>query len=387
MKKKTAYILILPLILCSCSKKEAAYSTEIINGIKVIHNSRLHSDTEYKDIGIAVDLVVGVEEGKDEYMLYSPVDIDTDQQGNIYILDMKDALIKKYDPDGLFISTIGRKGKGPGEFDRPNQIEIDSSNRIIVADPYQRRYTFLSSKGDLIKSVRMGPYVTSLVCGKEGLILAGYGWVDTDGMQEHRISRLDSETGKINDMFVQKQYWPARLMNDQLRYDFPYFVRAAIDSQNRIIVGVGTDYEFRVLDSDGELEFKFTKVYDKISVRGEMLGQIANITLKGPNPYVKNPYFPVFESLSIDEEDNIWIQHHVPKWIGKINTETFYDVFSPEGFFLFTTKIPGHIDGSLKFKNGFVYALKLRESGFIQAVRYSYLKESTGLARAALKDW
>jgi hypothetical protein len=94
--------------------------------------------------------------------------------------------------------------------------------------------------------------------------------------------------------------------------------------------------------------------------------------LKGPNPYVKNPYFPVFESFSVDEQDNIWIQHHKPKWVGKINAETVYDVFSPEGIFQYSTSIPGHILGSLKSKNGCIYALRLKEAGFIEAVRFGY---------------
>jgi hypothetical protein len=374
MRIKVVFVLIAALFLCACSKKKAPYRTEIIDGITVVHNLRIDPEKAYKDLAFVEDLTIGVEEGEADYMLYSPVDIDADLDGNLYILDMKDAWVKKYDPEGLFICNIGRKGKGPGEFDRPNHMEIDSANRIIVADPYQRRFEFLSRDGDYLKSVRMGPYVSSLESGQDGSILAGYGWYESDGTQEYRIGRLDEESGKIKDLFTQKQYWPARLQNDQLRYDFPYFVRSAIDSQNRIIAGAAIEYEFSVFHRDGELEFKFNKAFDRIPVKGEMLAQIENITLKGPNPYVKNPYFPVFESLSIDEEDNIWIQQYQPKWTGKINTETVYDVFSDKGIFLFTTKIPGHIRGILKFKNGFIYALRSNEAGFIEMVRLRHKK-------------
>ncbi|UCE40246.1 MAG: 6-bladed beta-propeller [Candidatus Aminicenantes bacterium] len=373
IKKNIVFVLCVVLLSLCCAKKEAtSYITEIIDGVTVVQNLRLNPEAAYKELAFAEDLRIGVEEGEDDYMLYSPVDIDADPDGNIYILDMRDSQVKKYDPEGQFIGNIGRKGQGPGEFDRPNNMELDSIDRILVADPYQRRFEFLARGGNYIKSVRMESYVTSLACGKDGLILIGYGWDESDGSQEYRIGRFCGETGEVTDLFSQKQYWPARLMNDQLRYDFPYFVRTAIDSQNRIIVGVGIDYEIRVLRSNGELEFKFSKVHDKIPVKGEMLEQISNITLKGRNPYVQNPYFPVFESLSIDEEDNIWIQHHQPKWVGKINTETVYDVFSPKGIFQFMTKIPGHIIRSLKFKNGCIYALKLKDEGFIVAVRLRY---------------
>lgn len=374
MRKKVILLLIVALFMPVCSKKKASYRTETIDGITVIHNLRIDPEMAFEDRAFREDMTVGVEEGEADYMLYSPVDIDADPDGNVYILDMKDALIKKYDSDGLFIRNIGRKGKGPGEFDRPIQMEIDSSSRIIVADPYQRRFEFLSRDGNHIRSVRMGPYVSSLCCGKEGLILVGYGWYESDGNQEYRIGRLDEETGEIEDLFAQKQYWPARLQNDRLRYDFPYFVRVAIDSQNRIFAGVATDYEIHVLVLDGELEMMFDKVFDKNPVKGEMLEQITKMTLKGPNPFVKDPYFPVFDTLSTDEEDNLWIQNYSPKWAGKTNKKTRYDVFSSAGIFRFSTEIPGHIIGPLKFRNGRIYVLLSNEEGFIQAVRLDYRK-------------
>jgi hypothetical protein len=369
MKKNILFVLFVVLCNCWCTKKDTpAYRTEIIDGVTVVQN--LGPEAVYREPLYSEDLTIGVEEGEDNYILNFPVDIDTDTEGNIYILDREDALVKKYDSEGVIIGDIGRKGQGPGEFSRPIDLEIDSFNRIIVSDPFQRRFEFLTTDGNYIKSIRMESYITSLACGRDGLVLVGYGWDEADGSQEYRIGRLDIDTGKVWDLFYQKQYWPARLMNDRLRYDFPYFVRAGIDSQNRIIVGVAIDYELSILNADGKLAFKFCKIHDKMPVKGEMLEQIADITLKGPNPYVKNPFFPVFESLSIDKEDNIWIQHHQPKWVGKINAETVYDVFSPEGIFQFTTKLPGHILGILKFKNGCIYALRLKEAGFTQAIRF-----------------
>lgn len=375
MKKSTLFVLCIALFSCCCAKKETTYyRTETVDGITVVHNLRMSPEKAFKALDFVEDLSIGVEEGDADYMLYSPEDIDADLDGNIYILDSKDALIKKYDSEGLFIGNIGRKGNGPGEFDHPYHMEMDSFNRIIVADPYQRRFQLMARDGTYIESVRMESYVNALTCGREGLVLIGYGWYDSDGNQEYRLGLLDSEAGGVKDLFSHKQYWPSRLMNDQIRYDFPYFVRAALDSKNRIFVGVAIDYEISVLSREGELKFKFSKAHDKIPVKEEMLKQITNMTLKGPNPYVKNPFFPVFESFAIDEEDNIWIQHYLPRTVGQTNKETVYDVFSPEGIFQFTTKLPGHIFVPLKFKNGYIYALQVEESGFLKAVRLRYRK-------------
>jgi len=100
-----------------------------------------------------------------------------------------------------------------------------------------------------------------------------------------------------------------------------------------------------------------------------MLKGIHGLTLKGPNPFVNNPYYPVFESLAIDERDRVWVQHYQPKWADQTNQETPYDVFSPEGVFLFEARIPGQVYSKLVFKNGFIYALKKAQSGYPKAVR------------------
>ncbi|MCJ7581083.1 MAG: hypothetical protein MUP98_11180 [Candidatus Aminicenantes bacterium] len=50
--------------------------------------------------------------------------------------------------------------------------------------------------------------------------------------------------------------------------------------------------------------------------------------------------------------------------------ETRYDVFSPEGNFLFTTQFDFHVHMKLVFHNGFLYALKKDESGYYMAVRF-----------------
>src|SRR4030042_2201270 len=106
-----------------------------------------------------------------------------------------------------------------------------------------------------------------------------------------------------------------------------------------------------------------------------MLKKITSRPLMGPNPFMQNPYYPVFESLAIDERDRVWIQHYQPKWTDRINQETPYDVYSPEGIFLFETRIPGHVYSTLVFKNGFIYALKKGESGYPKAVRLKLEEE------------
>ncbi len=48
-----------------------------------------------------------------------PVDIDSDNEGNIYVLDRRDYIVKKHNTQGLLIKNIGERGQGPSEFQMP----------------------------------------------------------------------------------------------------------------------------------------------------------------------------------------------------------------------------------------------------------------------------
>ncbi|MDW7760035.1 MAG: hypothetical protein SCM96_05285 [Acidobacteriota bacterium] len=55
-------------------------------------------------------------------IIYQWVGLTTDDENNIYISDLKDTSIKKFDPEGRFIAKTGQKGQGPGDFLTPGVI-------------------------------------------------------------------------------------------------------------------------------------------------------------------------------------------------------------------------------------------------------------------------
>ena len=59
---------------------------------------------------------IGELETEDENIAFHiPSDIVIDEQGNIYILDSGNHRIQKFDPEGNYLASFGRKGQGPGE--------------------------------------------------------------------------------------------------------------------------------------------------------------------------------------------------------------------------------------------------------------------------------
>lgn len=58
-----------------------------------------------------------------------------DEAGNLYFLDAP-ARVVVVDPGGSFLGQIGRPGEGPGEFRRPEQLDVLPSGRIVVTDSF-----------------------------------------------------------------------------------------------------------------------------------------------------------------------------------------------------------------------------------------------------------
>jgi hypothetical protein len=60
------------------------------------------------------------------------------------------ARIVKFDPTGKFIKTWGRKGSGPGEFDGPHALAMDTRGRLFVGDRGNNRIQIFDQDGNFI---------------------------------------------------------------------------------------------------------------------------------------------------------------------------------------------------------------------------------------------
>lgn len=67
----------------------------------------------------------------DEGIIFQWVGLTTDNKGNIYITDLQDYSIKKFDKKGNFVKKTGRKGQGPGEFITPGIIRFKDGNLFV----------------------------------------------------------------------------------------------------------------------------------------------------------------------------------------------------------------------------------------------------------------
>jgi sugar lactone lactonase YvrE len=87
-----------------------------------------------------------------------PSDVVVSANGDIFVADghggKSNARIVRFTRDGRFIKSWGTHGSGPGEFDTPHGIAIDSRGRVFVADRGNNRIQIFDQDGKFLDEWR-----------------------------------------------------------------------------------------------------------------------------------------------------------------------------------------------------------------------------------------
>jgi DNA-binding beta-propeller fold protein YncE len=94
--------------------------------------------------------------GADEFD--APTEVAIAPNGDIFVGDghtgggtaVGNARIMKFDKNGKFIKTWGKKGMGPGEFDLVHTLAFDSRGRLFVGDRQNNRIQIFDQDGKFI---------------------------------------------------------------------------------------------------------------------------------------------------------------------------------------------------------------------------------------------
>ncbi len=94
--------------------------------------------------------------GLDEFD--APTDVAIGTNGDIFVADghsgggtaTGNSRIMKFDREGKFLKTWGKKGMGPGEFDVPHTLAMDARGRLFVGDRQNNRIQIFDQNGKFI---------------------------------------------------------------------------------------------------------------------------------------------------------------------------------------------------------------------------------------------
>lgn len=125
----------------------------------------------------------------------------------LIILDINNYSLYAFSPDGKFLSTIGSKGDGPGEYIKPSSFFVDKlRNRIGIVDIGRQKVIYYRMKDFLFQSEKMLPFETnSCAVAEDGNILWNSIGYDSSDIGDNYFVLTDS-TFQIIETAVEKQF-------------------------------------------------------------------------------------------------------------------------------------------------------------------------------------
>ena len=94
----------------------------------------------------------GVESEPKDAILSGISSVAADDKGFVYVLDRKDNRLISFDPDGKVRWVSGRKGQGPGEFQKVRGMVYDGDQNLYISNIGGTRIDKFNLNGNFIKS-------------------------------------------------------------------------------------------------------------------------------------------------------------------------------------------------------------------------------------------
>jgi hypothetical protein len=309
-----------------------------------------------KAITLEDPLRIGLASGKEEYLFQQIGAIEIDDAENIYISDWKESHIKLFDKNGFYIRTQGRRGQGPGEFERINRLQI-INNKLCVFDGNRKQLSIFDENGGYEKSIllqKISPL--DVLINSEGNYLVKAVRLDPlSAKAAIAVNLYDSELTLIKTLATDPP-------QDVLTPFQPYLEWGLIE--NGLILGRNDSYSFSIYDPQGEIQRKISREYRPVPVSQEEK-KMALRALQQPGNKEVPSYHPAYGSLITDHEAHIIVQTNERPKKGK---GRYYDVFDLDGKYLAQVII----EHSPKiWKKNRVYAIGEDEDGLQFLVRYT----------------
>lgn len=392
MKNKTYLVSIVLIIsafilLASCQNQKAEWkgTIEEVDGVKIVKNPK---EPIYGEIYLDLeeDLKIG-NEADENYQFYRVRDVALDSHLNIYILDAGNHRVQKFDKNGNYLQTIGRKGQGPGEFVGPSNVFINSQDNLYVSEG--RRIQIFNSSGNFMKSIPLENAISDFYVDSRGNIFANASWRNEEG-RKRVIVKINSE-GKIiktiaefSDIKLVKKKDSEKVVTIQARHSYtPNLLLSAVDKQV-FTYAYSLEYKIFIIDNDGKLLSKIQVEEDSHSISqsekkhiiGRLMASASRSGQKFPLDVVEEAcnfpsIRPFFWEIIVDDLQRIFLWK-VKSVLDK-SEENEFDVINKEGYFLYRAKIP--------------VVPKIIRKGFLYDIKEAEDTGEISIRRFKIKNW
>ena len=87
--------------------------------------------------------------------LRDPCGIATDSKGNIFVTSSFYHCVLKYSPNGMFLKSTGKIGRGKGEFQNPAGLHVTLDGKVFVCDTSNCRINVFNDELELLQEINL----------------------------------------------------------------------------------------------------------------------------------------------------------------------------------------------------------------------------------------
>ncbi len=304
--KLSAVVLSLLLVI---SIHPSAQKIETEGGVKRIHNEK--GGIWGNNPKLALEFVRNLGEldsDDDNVLFFQPSDIAFDADGNLYVLDAGNQRIQKFSAEGKYLSTIGRRGEGPGELQFPLSLDIDAQGYMYVPDMGNQRIQVYTPEGiahrgistnrSALGSIRILPE-GSMLQGTGGMMIMGPGGIDRNAPPAP-LFKVRNPEGEIVKEFGNPHNFKDFLLN---RMGNQYMYSVAPDGS--VLVAFNFQNRIEKYSADGKIEWNADRPlnYDTKAPKSK-----GNIRSSGGNVMIEAPRLNrASNGIAVDGQGRIWV--------------------------------------------------------------------------------
>jgi len=357
-------------------KPEWKGKVETEKGVKVIKNPK---EPLYGDIvfDLQEELTIG-NENDENSTFYQGLDIAVDKDENIFVLDNGIFRVQKFDKDGRYLMTIGRKGQGPGEFQVLSSAFIDSKSSLYVNQGHS--ISVFDNQGKYNRSIPLGTHILFFGITSDRNIIATTSTI-IPGKTSEDLILFDSMGKKLKTLatFPNVRVVPVGGIALGARNRLAFYLSFCPLTEKISLYGFSSEYKLYLIDSSGDVVSIIEKeeIPERLTERDKentINAEIEFLKRRGmliPKDEIKKAYpFPPHKSFFLggfmtDDLGDIY----VPKF-STIKKELYYDLFNPKGYYLYKVIMKEAVLPRT-IKNGCIYATSMdKETGCFKIKRY-----------------
>ncbi len=357
-----SFVIALSISLASGAARQAkpapAWQGTIVseNGLEVVKNP---AEPQFGTLALDLAEDLSLESETDKNLSFYRIrSVRVDRDGNIFVLDAGNFRIQVFDRNGRFVRSIGRQGQGPGEFQFPARMGLESrSAHLFVQDVMARSLKEFDENGVFHKSVLV-PVIEDFVPLEAGGLLAVV--IESDEKEltaHHAFCRIEAD-GKVSNTFGRYVYnlhmghEGGGTFAYTTGYEFSAFV-SRIDAGS-LVFGYSKDYALTIVDTEGKPVRRFEKAGPKPAFTPVELKSFGRREVPEQKPY--------FFALLTDSEGRTYVRREVLEGVrgrGPVDLKPVeMEVFGRDGRYLFKTVLPPNTG---QIENGLLYAFTFDE--------------------------